>query len=210
MQAYIWLEKERAEEVLAGGLRPEGESIEGLSLPRTGGRYIAALLHPADRFYGRGTAGKVCLRLEIDAKKAYVIDIGRIKNKAADSLIPAEKYVYGTFRRPVLIVLTPVEPEDIKKYERVLDAPVLYENSEKIYIDRQFALADDNDPGFRETALRAYYEKQAAAGRAVKYSGEAIADKSRARSGMEETITEYLAQDGRPIGICVEKKPTKG
>ena len=243
MQAYIWLEKERAEEVLAGGLRPEGEGIEGLSLPRAGGGYIAALLNPADDYATAGSAGLVCLRLNVDAKKAYVIDTARIEGKIADTLAPAEKYVFGTYRRPLLVIPEQVEPENIKKYEGVLDAPVLYENSEKIYIDRQFALADDNDPGFREIALRAYHEKQAAAGRAVKYSGGAFRVKERIKTGkkpkkseksgifrlfsaktegkningasgtgtvIEETVVEYAAPDGKPIGIYIDKKPTKG
>lgn len=246
MLAYIWLEKDRAEEVLRSGLAPEGEGIDGLSLPRAGGAYIAAALHPADAYAaGAGNAANSeCMRISVDPKECYVIDAGRISEKVAATLIPADKYVLGTFRRPLLIIVSAVKAEDIRRYEGRMDAPLLYENSEKLYVDRQFALADDNDPGFRETALRAYYEKQAETGRAVKYSGETLVLKERLRNGkaekksskggifrffsqagrgagnekergagvaaIVEMAEEFTAPDGSLLGVCLDKKNTKG
>ncbi len=186
MLAYIWLEKEKAEEILAKGMKPEGEGVEGLALPRAGKEYIAALLHPADTFAGGGEADHVCLRLDIDRKTAYVIDAGRMAGRVQDTLTPADKYVFGSFRRPLLIITAPVRAEDIKRYEGNIDAPLLYENSEKIYIDRQFALIDDIDPAFREIALRAYYEKQTAAGRGVKYSGASFPVPEKIKNSKKE------------------------
>ncbi|MBO4326707.1 MAG: hypothetical protein J5950_05510 [Clostridia bacterium] len=214
MLAYIWLEKDRAEEVLRGGLAPEGEGIDGLSLPRAGGAYIAAALHPADAYAAPGgsTGSRECMRISIDARECYVIDTGRIGEKAVSTLIPADKYVLGSFRRPLLIIVSAVKAEDIKRYEGRIDAPLLYENSEKLYIDRQFALADEGDPGFRETALRAYYEKQVAMGRAVRYLGETLAPKKRGTWSVAivETAEEYKAPDGSLLGVCLDKKITKG
>lgn len=188
MLAYIWLEKETAEKALESGLAPEGEGIRGLALPRTGkaGKYIAALLHPKDTYAAAEGADNICLRLEIDPAAAFVIDAGRIGEKTAATLTPASSYVPGTFRRPLLIVTEQVPAQNIRRYEGVLDAPLLYENSEKLYIDRQFTLADEADPGFRETALRAYYEKQAGGGRAVKNSGGTLPVKELINSGRKE------------------------
>ena len=188
MLAYIWLEKETAEKALESGLAPEGEGIKGLALPRTGkaGKYIAALIHPKDTYAAAEGADNICLRLEIDTAAAFVIDAGRIGEKTAATLTPAANYVLGSFRRPLLIVSGPVPAQNIRKYEGLFDAPLLYENSEKLYIDRQFALADEADPTFRETALRAYYEKQAGIGRAVKNSGETLPVKELVNGGKKE------------------------
>ena len=233
MTLYIWLEQEKAEKAAAEGLSPEGEGIPGVRFAGIGKAYLVAFLHPADA--GTASGRKVCLKLNIEPGEVRIFDAARIDEKARESLIPADRYRLGTYRRPWCVIARKITPEEISFYDSRMDEPLLYENSEKLYVDRIFELADDTDPGFRELAVKAYLEGQVAAGRAVKYSGPACASAERiAQSGDNagksgagsrfrflrqrlsgeqdpggsgaETAEEYRNPDGTLLGVTVTKR----
>ena len=230
MTGYVFLEKEKAEKVLKEGLAPEGDGIRGIGFPSVKGPYIAAFFHPAENYAPTGD-DTVCLRAEIPVSDAFVADAARIPDKIPGTLLPLSEYKLGTYRRPFIVIPGGLAAERFSTRDRDIDAPLLYENSEKLYIDRCFALAEETDPGFRERALKAYYESLVESGRAVKRSGEARdvrehlltgePAKKKERGGLfrffsrgngpetvriTEEIDEYSAPDGTVLGISVGKR----
>jgi hypothetical protein len=230
MTGYVFLEKEKAEKVLKEGLAPERDGIRGIGFPSVKGPYIAAFFHPAEN-YAPAEDGTVCLRAEIPVREAFVADAARVPDKIAGTLLPLAEYKLGTYRRPFIVIPGGLAADCFSKRDNDLDAPLLYENSEKLYIDRSFALAEESDPGFRERALKAYYESLVDSGRAVKRSGEARdvkedlltgePAKKKERGGLFrffskgngpetvriiEEIDEYSAPDGTVIGISIGKE----
>ncbi len=205
MTVYCWLQPDGAEKAVREGLEPEGEGLKGESFRETGGKYIAALLHPGDE---EKRAGRVCVKLRIEPEKAYVAETGRIREKIGETLVKASGYRLGEYRKPVCLIAGRVPADNISIYDSSFDEPLLYESSEKLYVDRLFALADEADPGFRETALKAYFEKQRALGRLVRYSGEIYSGSGGAPKGLGRivrTADEYRTPGGEIAGIIIEK-----
>lgn len=104
---------------------------------------MTAWLHPDD-LPDRGTAhGHVCLRLEVDPARCLVGDadlfrFGRteplLMERFAASLVPLKAYRFGTFRSPECFIPSSVLDSQIVVLGRALDIPVLYENSETLYL----------------------------------------------------------------------------
>ncbi len=189
MTAYIILEKEKAEKALAEGLAPEGDGIRGVKFSRVKGPYIAAFFHPEEPYVGKDACNE-CLCAELPDNAVYVADAGRAADKIPDTLVPLEKYKLGTYRRPFIVVTCELTADKLSRRDPDRGLPLLFENSEKLYVDRCYSAAEDSDPGFKERALKAYYESLAASGRAVKRSGTVWDVRENLLTGGEEKKKE--------------------
>ena len=49
------------------------------------------------------------------------------------SIVPIQKYMLGTYKRPIVIITCSVLPDKIFLVNKIIDVPILYENSELIY-----------------------------------------------------------------------------
>jgi hypothetical protein len=85
-----------------------------------------------------------CLKLELYPKYCfiadkYLYDIGlnnaEVMKIYTDSIMPIENYTFGLYRLPECLVTSTVIPEQISALDKRLDSPILFNNSEELYIN---------------------------------------------------------------------------
>ena len=83
-----------------------------------------------------------CVRLQLELDYCWVAGALLYKMGQEDTrtmelyynYCSSKDYCFGTFKNPEVLVTTSVLPEYIKITGEVLDIPLLYENSEKLYL----------------------------------------------------------------------------
>lgn len=103
---------------------------------------IRALLNPKDDINKYKSDNFKCLKLEIKLRHCFVGDsllyIAGLENPEVmelykESIVPAENYVFGTYRIPECLVTSTVISDQIAVLDKRLDLPILYDNSEDLY-----------------------------------------------------------------------------
>jgi len=172
MKAYYWLNKSRLQKALEEGITPPGSGAVKIDAGNGEENCVCAYMHPADGKTELSDA--VCLKIQVDSERVFIAEGASIENRFERTAVPAKKYILGTYRRPVVLIPFKIGPEMLEKYNGQFDEALLYENSEKLYIDRCFTFLDETDPKFREKVLEAYWSSAAREGRAVEITGNTV------------------------------------
>lgn len=105
---------------------------------------LSALLNPKDDMNKYKSSDYKCLKLELYPKYCfiadkYLYDIGlnnaEVMKLYTDTIIPIENYTFGLYRLPECLVTSTVIPEQISVLDKRLDSPILFNNSEELYIN---------------------------------------------------------------------------
>jgi len=104
---------------------------------------LCALLHPDDDKRSRDP-DYLCIKIDIPAEECIVADgdlyrmsqkYPEIKTQYIDSMVTLDRYMFGSFRKPECLIFTTILGEQISVYGKGLDEPLLYENSETLYMN---------------------------------------------------------------------------
>lgn len=174
MKVYCFIPAEEAEEVIECGLKLNGRRTKAINLNGIQIPCFEAYLHPRD-----GTGERpddVPVKITVPEGRAYVADrslLGELGDLYNKSIIPADQYKLGKYRKPCCLITCTVLPERIERYNPALDEPVLYQSSEQLYRDSLFYRTDDLARSFKDIALNAYYNMKAVSGEyAVQFNTE--------------------------------------
>jgi len=77
------------------------------------------------------------------------------------SIIPLKDYIFGAFRLPECLVSCTVMPEQISVLDKRLDSPILYDNSEELYINNIIESYKEEHEDFQDVLLYSFYSKLA-------------------------------------------------
>jgi len=111
--------------------------------PRGRRKVLRALINPWDEPDKSRDKSYCCLRLDLDPKECRVGDADLFRMGLSEpslmerylrTLVPLSDYRFGTFRSPECLVFTSILPEQIELTGKVQDTPVLFENSEALYL----------------------------------------------------------------------------
>lgn len=106
-------------------------------------KVLRALINPWDEPEKSRDKSYRCLRLDLDPKECRVGDADLFRMGLSEpslmarylrTLVPLSDYRFGTFRNPECLVFTSILPEQIEVTGKVQDTPVLFENSEALYM----------------------------------------------------------------------------
>ncbi|HOQ76053.1 MAG TPA: hypothetical protein PK369_05720 [Thermoclostridium sp.] len=106
-------------------------------------KVMLALINPWDDPVKSRDGSYRCIRLDLDPEECMVGDADLYRMGFAEpslmerymkTLVPLSEYRFGVFRNPECLVLTSVLPEQIEITGKAQDAPVLFENSESLYL----------------------------------------------------------------------------
>jgi hypothetical protein len=75
-------------------------------------------------------------------------------------MIPLNDYIFGSIRRPECFVFTTVLSEQISLLGKVVDEPILYENSEILYVNNILQQYNDWYNEFNSVLLYSYLTSQ--------------------------------------------------
>ncbi|MFR1517462.1 MAG: hypothetical protein ACLSVG_01600 [Clostridia bacterium] len=174
MKVYCFIPAKDAEEVIECGLKLNARLTKTINLYGTQIPCFEAYLHPKD---GSGSApDDVLVKISVPTGRAYVADrslLGELGDLYAKSIIPADQYKLGKYRKPCCLIACTILPDMIERYNPDLDEPLLYQSSEQLYRDSLFYKTDDLAQSFKDVALNAYYNMKAASGEyAVQFNDE--------------------------------------
>lgn len=162
MIAYYYIDKDRAEEAVECGLKLSvyGDIlIEDKDYPI---KAIRALLSPKDDMEKYSNEKLACLKLDIPKGKLLVSEEFYLEtdNKEwfSDSVVHAENYIIGTYRKPCFLLTFTVMSEYIGILDKKRDVPVLYDNSEELYIHNIKSEFEYKDKDFYDKALYGYLD----------------------------------------------------
>lgn len=165
VKVYCFILAQEAEEIIECGLKLNSRLTKTIEINGCEVRCFEAYLHPRD---GKGmNSDDVMVKITVPEGRAYIADnslLGETGDLYNKSIIPADQYKLGRYRKPCCLITCTVLPEMIERYNPDLDEPVLYQSSEQLYRDSLFYKTDDLAQSFKDVALNAYYNMKADSG----------------------------------------------
>lgn len=160
MIAYFYIDKNDAENAADCGLKLSiyGKDILADKLHPI--KAIRALISPKDDLESYNDANLSCLKLDIPKGKLMVaeetyLDTGN-NEWFNESVIHAENYIFGTYRKPCYLITFTVNSDYIGIHDKDRDVPVLYDDSEELYIQKMRTQFEDVDENFYDKAMYGY------------------------------------------------------
>ena len=165
VKVYCFIPAEEAEEVIECGLKLNSRLTKTIDIYGAKISCCEAYLHPKD---GAGSRpDDVLVKITVPEGRAYIADhslLGELGDLYHKSIIAADQYKLGKYRKPCCLIACTILPDMIERYNSDLDEPLLYQSSEQLYRDSLFYKTDDLAQSFKDVALNAYYNMKAASG----------------------------------------------
>jgi rRNA-processing protein FCF1 len=138
---------------------------------------ISALLNPKDDMKKFKDDSLRCIKMELPSEYCYVADkylfeLGQSKPELMElyykSIIPIESYIFGLYRLPECLVTTTVISGQIYIVNKAQDTPVLFNNSEELYLNNLLEINKDIYENFEDMILYCFYSRLAELGNILK------------------------------------------
>ncbi len=170
MDVYYYIDANKAEIALDCGLKLSENYSKIININDVEKRCISTLLNPKDDMEKYKSSEYRCLKFELPTDICIVADkylyiVGSSSEEAmklyVESIKPIKDYAFGTFRLPECLVSSTILPEQISILDKRLDAPILYDNSEDLYINNIIEINKERHNDFQGILLYCFYLKLA-------------------------------------------------
>ncbi len=142
---YFYIPAQKLEDVIDCGLKLSEWKDRTQATPwsRDARPCIRTFLHPMDDIRHRDPSFK-CIKLDVPTDYCVVADNDlyqlslehpELEKKYIDTMVQLDRYFFGSFRSPECLVFTTVLSEQISPLEKGLGEPILYQNSETLYVN---------------------------------------------------------------------------
>lgn len=128
--AYIFVDKNKIDECCKYGMKLSVFNNIDMSITGTHKKGIEAFLSPKDSEKYHDKDFEI-LRVKLN-NKAYVIN-----ELNEDEYCKLENYDYGKYMCPKIFITSSIMPENIFKYNRILDVPLIIQNSKEFFLERE-------------------------------------------------------------------------
>lgn len=144
VEVYYYVPQDKVKNSIECGLKLSQWYEKEVQIEFEDKRCFCALLNPKDDMEKYKSPDYSCIKLELYTEYCFVADkplyeIGLYNDEVMklyiDSVIPIEDYTFGLYRLPECLVTTTVIPEHISLLGKRLDSPILFSNSEELYIN---------------------------------------------------------------------------
>ncbi|NLK88245.1 MAG: hypothetical protein GX279_12275 [Clostridiaceae bacterium] len=167
VEVYFYIPANKAGYAVECGLKLSEWYSRETVIDGSSRKCIAALLNPRDE-YDKYTSGAYrCLKLEIDPKYCFAADRSlyeaglsypQVMELYKASIIPIGNYTFGEYRFPEVLVTSTILGENISVSGKMLDTPVLYENSQELYFNNLMEYLRDEQGDLNDTLLYLYFK----------------------------------------------------
>jgi len=170
MEVYYYIYANKAEIALDCGLKLSENYSRVINIDGVEKRYMSTLLNPKDDMEKYKSSEYKCLKFELPTNNCIVADsylyiIGESLQEAmglyVESIKLVNNYAFGTFRLPECLVSSTILPEQISILDKRLDSPILYDNSEDLYINNIIEINKEKHDDFEDILLYCFYLKLA-------------------------------------------------
>lgn len=184
VEVYYYLPVHEVDTVVECGLKLSKWAERETVIKGDSRKCITALLNPRDDMVKYKSPDFRCVKLEVEPQFCFVADrslheVGLDSQEAMamyiGSILPVENYIFGSYRLPECLVVTTLLPGHIHLLNRRLDSPVLFDNSEELYMNNVLEAYKEQHEDFYDCLLYNFFCKLAQIGKADKIE---VSDKS--------------------------------
>ena len=170
VEVYFYLPSGNVENAVECGVKLSDWYSKEIELDGGIRKCISALLNPRDDMKKYMSSEFKCLKMEIMTKYCYIADgllykTGLTNGEAMDmylrTIVPVEKYSFGYFRLPECLVVSTVIGDYVSILDKRLDSPVLYNNSEELYVGNIMEDFKEKYNNFNDALLYSFFLKLA-------------------------------------------------
>ena len=171
IEVYYYLPSEKVEYAVECGLKLSEWAQREHFINGGPKKCLLALLHPKDDMSKFKSDKLACVKILVDNKYCFVADkyLYDAGLESADfmeaydkSIIPAEDYVFGTYRLPEVLIISTIVGGKIIILNKKMDSPFLYANSEGLYIDNLIESIGLKYDDFKNNSLYLLFDKLSA------------------------------------------------
>lgn len=144
VEVYFYLSNDRLDYSVECGLKLSEWAGRQSVIEGSVKKCIVALLNPKDDMEKFKSDIYTCIKMRVENRYCYAAEgclyksglkSDKLMKEYEKSIIPAENYVFGTYRQPEFLVTTTVVGGNISILNKKMDSPFLYSSSEELYIN---------------------------------------------------------------------------
>ncbi|PYG89164.1 hypothetical protein LY28_00987 [Ruminiclostridium sufflavum DSM 19573] len=150
-EVYYYVKLEEVSDITDCGLKLSEFYDKEVIIENEKKQCFSALLNPKDDMELYGSASFCCLKLQVKSEKCFVADrfiFETVQDNNIElyykTIIPIEKYMFGTYRLPECLITTTILPDEAYILDKRIDSPIIYSNSEELYINNILQDLRDN------------------------------------------------------------------
>lgn len=168
VEVYFYLPAGDVENAIECGVKLSDWYSKEIELEGRSRKCISALLNPRDDMKLYRSSEFKCIKMEVMSKYCYIADsllyqTGLANPEAMEmylrTVMPVEKYNFGHFRLPECLVVSTVIGDHVSVLDKRLDSPVLYTNSEELYVGNIIEDFKEKYGDFNDALLYSFFLK---------------------------------------------------
>jgi hypothetical protein len=138
---------------------------------------ISTLVNPKDDLANYKSSNLICLRIEIKDEYCFIANKELFGNENtidlySKSIVAPKDYIFGTYRIPECLITCTILPENINEKNKIMDYPILYDNSENLYINNLIYDMREKYKHYDEISLKLFLDKLESQGQFKKIENE--------------------------------------
>lgn len=168
VEIYFYLPAGNVENAVECGVKLSDWYSKEIELEGRSRKCISALLNPRDDMKRYRSSEFKCIKMEVMPKYCYIADsllyeTGLANPEAMEmylrTIVPVGKYNFGHFRLPECLVVSTVIGDHVSILDKRLDSPVLYTNSEELYVGNIIEDFKEKYGNFNDALLYSFFLK---------------------------------------------------
>lgn len=143
-EVYYYVKSGKVADILDCGLKLSSFYDKEVLIAGENKLCFSGLLNPKDDMKLYKSDSFTCLKIQVKSSHCFIADRFKYetfqnKNEEIDSyyksIIPIEQYRFGEYRLPECLITTTILDGEASVLDKIMDSPVLYTNSEELYIN---------------------------------------------------------------------------
>jgi hypothetical protein len=173
-EVYYYVNSDKVSDILDCGLKLSAFFDKEVMIEGDVQQCFTGLINPRDDMNSYNSKSLTCIKINVKSEKCYVADrfiYDTIKEKPENlelynkSVIPLEKYIFGTYRNPECLITSTILAGEASLVDRCMDLPVIYANSEDLYINNVLNNLREQYDKFDDYLLYSLFSKLAEMGK---------------------------------------------
>ncbi len=143
-EVYYYVSSDKVSDIIDCGLKLSAAYDKEVMIDGDIQQCFTGFINPRDDMNSYNSDLLTCIKIKVRSDKCFVADRFIYDTIQEDpktlelynkSVIPLEKYIFGTYRRPECLITSTILAGEAAKVDSCMDLPVIYGNSEDLYIN---------------------------------------------------------------------------
>ncbi|HEX2925900.1 MAG TPA: hypothetical protein VHP38_06530 [Ruminiclostridium sp.] len=169
-EVYYYVSSEKVPDIIDCGLKLSACYDKVVNVEDEPKQCFAGLLNPRDDLYSYKSDILTCIKVQVKGEQCFVADrfiYETIKEKPGNwelynkSIVPLEKYIFGAYRYPECLITSTILAGEAAVLDSRMDSPIIYENSEDLYINNILNYFREHYEKFDDYLLYSFFNRLA-------------------------------------------------